>query len=259
MLVGGGSAGVFASLLIGLSFLYLGGMYLNDYCDAGFDRQFRPERPIPSGLIQRKTVLVLTLMFFAIGFGSIAWTGLEPTLYAALLLLLIVAYNLVHKKTTLGVPLMGACRTGVYLVVGSAGSAGLTDSLLWAGGLMFLYVVGITSLARTESNRESNSFAGLAMIVAPLCGALYLAIPKFDVTVVGALALALAWMLFAFFKARSGGSLIVGKMIGPLLAGICLIDLAIMAAAHQFSLTAAGSLLAFFMIAMIAQRRIPAT
>jgi hypothetical protein len=43
------------------------------------------------------------------------------------------------------------------------------------------------------------------------------------------------------------------------LAGICLIDLAIIAAMHQFSLTAGGSLMAFFVIALIAQRRIPAT
>lgn len=259
MLAGGGSSGVFSSLLIGLSFLYVGGMYLNDYCDAGFDRKHRPERPIPSGQILQRTVLLLTLLFFVIGFVSIAWVGIQAALYALLLLALIVAYNLIHKKTALGVLLMGACRTGVYLVVGAAGAEGVTAPILWAGGLMFLYVVGITSLARTESNLEANSYAGLAMILAPLLGAAYLASPEFDWPVVGGISLALAWMLWAFFRARAGGSLIVGKMIGPLLAGICLIDLAIIAAAHQFSLSAGGSLMAFFLIALIAQRRIPAT
>jgi 4-hydroxybenzoate polyprenyltransferase len=259
ILSGGGSNAVFASLLVGLSFLYVGGMYLNDYCDAGFDRKFRPERPIPSGQIQQKTVMTLTLLFFVAGFAAIAWTGLQSALYAIVLLGLIVAYNLVHKKTKLGVPLMGACRTGVYLVVGAAGVQGLGASIYWAGGLMFLYVIGITSLARTESNLEANSFAGLALIVSPLVGAVYLASPELDATVGGGILLAVAWMLWAFFRARAGRQLIVGKMIGPLLAGICLIDLAIIAAEHKFSLTVGGSLMAFFVIALIAQRRIPAT
>ncbi|MGY8695517.1 MAG: UbiA family prenyltransferase, partial [Verrucomicrobiia bacterium] len=194
ILSGGGSIAVFASLLVGLSFLYVGGMYLNDYCDAGFDRKFRPERPIPSGQIQQRTVLTLTLLYFIAGFAAIAWTGLQSTIYAVVLLGLIIAYNLVHKKTKLGVPLMGACRTGVYFVVGAAGIHGVTAPIYWAGGLMFLYVIGITSLARTESNLEANSFAGLAMIVSPLVAAVCLASPEFDAAVAGGILLAMAWM-----------------------------------------------------------------
>src|SRR5687768_18320093 len=38
-------------LMLGGTFLYLGGMYLNDAFDSEFDRQHRPERPIPSGAI----------------------------------------------------------------------------------------------------------------------------------------------------------------------------------------------------------------
>ncbi|MBT5167531.1 MAG: UbiA family prenyltransferase [Opitutales bacterium] len=259
ILSGGGSNSVFASLLIGLSFLYVGGMYLNDYCDAGFDREYRPERPIPSGQIQQKTVLTLTLLFFVLGLAAISWTGIESAIYAVILIGLIVAYNLVHKKTTLGIPLMGACRTGVYLVVGAAGVGGLVAPIYWAGGLMFSYVIGITSLARTESNLEANSCAGLAMIAAPLVGAVCLANPEFDTAFTGGILMAVGWMLWALFRARVGGKLIVGKMIGPLLAGICLIDLAIIAAEDKFSLTVGGILLAFFVIALIAQRRIPAT
>ena len=36
-------------LLMGATFLYLGGMFLNDAFDAQYDRQHRPERPIPTG------------------------------------------------------------------------------------------------------------------------------------------------------------------------------------------------------------------
>ena len=74
---GGGSTAAFASLSIGMSLLYVGGMYLNDYCDAGFDAKYRPERPIPAGDVGRKTVLLATLGQFAVGFLLIAWLRVE--------------------------------------------------------------------------------------------------------------------------------------------------------------------------------------
>src|ERR1700761_678047 len=43
-------------LLLGVSALYTAGMFLNDAFDADFDRQRRPERPIPSGKIDAGTV-----------------------------------------------------------------------------------------------------------------------------------------------------------------------------------------------------------
>ncbi len=64
-LAGGGPSGNVASLfrvLISVSFLYVGGMYLNDAFDSEFDRSKRPERPIPSGLITARIV-------WACGFG----------------------------------------------------------------------------------------------------------------------------------------------------------------------------------------------
>src|SRR4030095_6179699 len=44
----------FAILCLGATFLYTGGMFLNDAFDADFDRHFRPERPIASGAISEK-------------------------------------------------------------------------------------------------------------------------------------------------------------------------------------------------------------
>src|ERR1043166_9840735 len=46
---GGGEVGNLPFLFIGATLLYLGGMFLNDACDAEFDRQHRRERPFPSG------------------------------------------------------------------------------------------------------------------------------------------------------------------------------------------------------------------
>ncbi len=143
VLGGGGTTEILAALLLGTSLLYVGGMYLNDYCDADFDQAHRPERPIPSGQVQRRTVLLATIGLLGSGFALVAWTGLAALLYGLLLLGLIVAYNLVHKKTALGVPLMAACRLAVYLVAGATTVAGLGSEGVLAGGLMFFYVWGL--------------------------------------------------------------------------------------------------------------------
>src|SRR5205085_11052794 len=52
ILGGGGQLGRLMVLCAGATFLYTGGMYLNDAFDAEFDLQHRPERPIPSGAIR---------------------------------------------------------------------------------------------------------------------------------------------------------------------------------------------------------------
>src|SRR5881397_4073070 len=56
LLAGGGEGNRFAILCFAGTFLYIGGMYLNDAFDAQFDQQHRPERPIPSGAIRPEAV-----------------------------------------------------------------------------------------------------------------------------------------------------------------------------------------------------------
>src|SRR5208282_3013153 len=66
-LSGGGNFKSLPWLLGGSSFLYVGGMYLNDAFDVDFDRQRRAERPIPSGQIGRNTVWKLGGAWLALG------------------------------------------------------------------------------------------------------------------------------------------------------------------------------------------------
>src|SRR5688572_15020701 len=54
------------------SFLYSGGMFLNDAFDAEIDARERPERPIPSGRIQQKTVFRLGLGMLAVAVAVLA-------------------------------------------------------------------------------------------------------------------------------------------------------------------------------------------
>ena len=259
ILGGGGNHQTIAWLLVGLSLLYVGGMYLNDFFDVSFDNKFRPERPIPAGKVKRSTVLIAATSMFVLGMASLAMGGQNAFLFGLLLLGLIVVYNIVHKHSVMGVPLMAACRMGIYLTVGAASVTGVTPSIWGAGFLMFLYVLGVTALARNESNTISGSAVGSAFLICPLIGAIYLAGPPYIPAFPVFLLLLALWMARTFSNARASGEFIVGKTIGPLLAGICLMDLAILSSMHLVALPILGLLLAFFVIALIAQRRIPAT
>ena len=259
MLGGGGSMETLAGLLAGVSLLYLGGMYLNDFCDLDFDIRHRPERPIPSGKIRRATVLAAVLVFLAGGLGLIWVIDSRTLVYGLALVGLIVAYNLVHKHSFLGIPLMGACRTGVYLVVGSATLAGLSPAIWMAGSLMFFYVLGVTALARTESTSRRGSIPGYVFLAIPLTGLLYQAWPKLEPLFPISFCLAVLWLTLTFWRASRSGKFILGKTIGPLLAGICLIDLAILNSMHVVGFATMGLFLAFFAMALVAQRFVPAT
>ncbi len=70
--LGGGSwTGELGWLLAGVSLLYAGGMTLNDACDARWDREFAPSRPIPSGKISLRAVWIIAVLQMAA--GSIIW------------------------------------------------------------------------------------------------------------------------------------------------------------------------------------------
>ncbi|MBH54216.1 MAG: hypothetical protein CMI18_07700 [Opitutaceae bacterium] len=259
ILGGGGEASVLLILLGALSLIYVGGMYLNDYCDVRFDKELRPERPIPTGKVSRNSVLIVTLVFFAAGIGSAISINSFSALFAGILVGIVVLYNLVHKYTVLGVPLMAACRTGVYVTVGSATLLGLTPQIWGAGVLMFFYILGVTALARTESTELKASAVGYTFLVVPMIGIFYIAGPPFEKLFPISYCLAALWISIAFSMARKGGTFVIEKTIGPLLAGICLIDLAILNSMHLVTVSTLGIFLVLFALAWIAQRYVPAT
>ncbi len=247
-------------MLVGSSCLYVAGMCLNDYCDAGFDAEHRQERPIPSHQIDRSNVLRIAIGLLVAGFVLVAWLSDETLVFSLLLVFLIVAYNLVHKRTVIGVPLMAGCRMGLFLLAGSAAESGLCDASVWAGFLAFVYVLGVTELARNESTTNRISLFGIASMAISLLLVVGMGIlGEYTLGSILPLFCLAAWIFYAFWKANSEGRLVVGKTIGPLLAGICLVDCAVISTMHAFSISTLVAFVAFFIVALIAQRHIPAS
>ena len=109
-LTGGGNYWKLPFLFLGVSALYTGGMFLNDAFDAEFDRQRRPERPVPTGKISLQIVWRGGFGLLAAGILLLLFCGKIAAVAAIILAVFILLYDAAHKLITASPWLMGACR-----------------------------------------------------------------------------------------------------------------------------------------------------
>src|SRR5436190_16789212 len=97
LLGGDGNWSALGWLCVGAMLVYLGGMYLNDAFDVGFDREFRRERPIPSGAVKPATVWMLGWLWL-LGGGAVLFLAAQAPLgFVILLAATVLVYDAVHK------------------------------------------------------------------------------------------------------------------------------------------------------------------
>ena len=256
-LSGGGNYWKLPLLLLGVSALYTGGMFLNDAFDAEFDRQRRASRPIPSGKIPAGIVWRFGWAWLALGIICLLFLGKIAAGLAIVLVLCILIYNAAHKVVTVSPWLMGACRFWVYVIAGTTGVNGLGGVPVWCGAALGLYVVGLSCVARRESFRGPVPYWPLLLLVTPIGLAMLM---DQGATQKPALFVAL---IFALWTARcvrtvfQAGQINVGRIVAGLLAGIVFVDW--LAIAPQCPQWLGGTLLLLFGATLLAQRFVPAT
>ena len=240
-------------LLLGASLIYSAGMILNDACDAAWDREHRPERPIPSGRIGLKTVWFISLAGLAIGYALMVFAGGASWKITALLVIAVVAYDVYHKPWAGSVVIMGACRTLLYL---SVINPAFTDraarerdffdgpsffsmfAVTLAGALLGVYIVALTLLARAEAKSNVPVEERLTLIALLFCPIGFHVFSR----VIGHKTIepieALVWTFLSCFylawtvraiKVMAKGGPAIGQAVGMLLAGIPLVDAAAVA------------------------------
>jgi 4-hydroxybenzoate polyprenyltransferase len=121
-------------------------MFLNDAFDAPFDRQARPERPIPSGDVTRREVFTAGGVLLVLGELLLA-PGRNALLFGLALGAAIVAYDYQHKGSRVAFLVMGGCRGLVYCVA-AALAGGITTAALAGAIVITAYVAGLTVAAR---------------------------------------------------------------------------------------------------------------
>lgn len=263
-LAGGGWSWGLLWTAVGVSFLYIAGMTLNDACDADWDSRHAPERPIPSGAVSRQAVWIVGFVQMIAG-TVVLWLGAGASaVWVAGLIGAILLYDAIHKKTPLAVIVMGACRAGVYLVAASAamGSTALggLPALFWVlMGAVWAFVAGITVAARserTEAGAATGVLAGLLLhapiFVLAVAPAQMGSGPARAVLFFAVTAAVVAWMEWA--ELQLGRS--KPRAVGMLIAAMTLID----GAALVYLDWRAGAVCAVLLpVTLLLQRRIPAS
>jgi 4-hydroxybenzoate polyprenyltransferase and related prenyltransferases len=248
--LGGWAPGATVLLLcVAGSLFYTGGMFLNDFCDVGFDRQYKPDRPIIAGQVTRREVGLATAVFMIAGLLLALAIKHNVLLWSAILVFVITAYDFLHKRISWAPVLMAACRFLLYLTAAASGAFGLTPRALGFALALGFYVVGLSYLARGESQARRTSMLWLLLLFAPVFAGFY-----FDCAVLALLCALplLLWICRAFIVAKQN----VDRGVAALLAGIVLVDLL---AVSPVSLLPWLGFPGLFGAALLFQRYVPAT
>ncbi|QOV34500.1 UbiA family prenyltransferase [Streptomyces ferrugineus] len=137
--------------------LYWAGMALNDYADATVDAVERPDRPVPSGRVPRRTALAVAGGLTAAGLGLAAVSGGRRSVSVAVPLAgLVWAYDLKLKSTPAGGFAMAGARVldvvaGAVVAGTGAGSVGAAlRRAAVPAGLVGVHTGTLMALSRHE-------------------------------------------------------------------------------------------------------------
>jgi 4-hydroxybenzoate polyprenyltransferase len=251
-------------LLVGSAF-YEGGMFLNDAFDAELDARQRPGRPIPSGKVRRSTVFALGFGLLLLGLVLLAVApllhltrpGVDAWLAGLGTCLAVLAYNRWHKGFAWSPIVMGACRAGLYATAALAVSAGLGTVVLIGAGSLWLYIVGLTHIARFENGTVVDRAWVSAFVLSPLLVASPAVIAQKSALPALCFALLLGWSLRSMSFALRGGKAQIPRAVVSLIAGASLVD-ALFISLHGSPYLVLAALAAF-LLTLKWQRNIPGT
>lgn len=158
--------------------LYAAGLLLNDWADAKQDAAERPDRPIPSGRVGRNTVRGAAVALLVLGV-LIAWPlGRAVGVTAAVLGLLVVAYDgVTHRLRLTGFVNMGLCRATSLLLgaVACGWRPGGVDAVRIGSTLVLVYIAGVTAVAHHETEQRRLGWVRVVPLAAVVLGGAWLA------------------------------------------------------------------------------------
>ena len=225
MIGGGGSVSRLIVLCVSASLIYVAGMYLNDAFDATWDVDHKNDRPIPSGYIERRPVWILGWTWMVMGAFGLVWLGLEALLLGGQLMMCVIAYDWLHKRISWAPVLMAGCRFYLILTAAACGQTGMSGYAMWVAVALFCYIVGLSYIARAECLPGLLRHWPMVLLVAPAGLAVVVndGLAREKGLVVGFILL--LWLLKSLRHLLWTSPPEIGRAVGGLLAGICLVDL----------------------------------
>ncbi len=250
-------------LMAALSCFYLGGMFLNDAFDRGFDAVHRPDRPIPAGQVSARQVFTAGFALLGLGLLAVGWASRDEAGMPAwravgagvALAAAIVFYDLHHKNNPLSPVVMGLCRVLVYVSAAYTVSATLPTAVLLAAAALWCHLIGLTYIAKQEHLNRLGHLWPLGLFAVPLLYGLALAD---GAPWVWPLLAAYAAMLVAALRRlrrRAPGD--VPRAVVMLIAGMSLLDGMLLAGAGHS--VAAALAVAAFVLTLVWQKWVAGT
>ncbi len=229
-------------MLIGC-FLYLAGCFFNDFSDLKWDAIHKPDRPLVTGRVKKSTLISLILACLSAAFILASQLQTSVIVVSLLIVLMVLIYTVIHKKTVWGCVPMGLSRclllylglTANKVSMGNgffqnwdfvsilSGVYSLIPFAPYTFGLL-CYIIVLTISARFEASNSLSRPLRVTLICFMAFFLLYLTKLFFFWDQPFALVL-LAIITFLLLPYRTLSSNI-SKAVASWLAGICLLDLA---------------------------------
>lgn len=241
-------------VMFAMSLYYIGGMYLNDAFDAEIDKRERPERPIPAGLVSRRVVFIVGFALLFAGQLVLVDLGTRAAIVGLVLAAAIVVYNLHHKNNPISPLIMGVCRVCIYLAAGFAVASELSMLVVGAALMLLCYLIGLTYVAKKENLLVMQNTWPLAFLALPVGYSVWLA--QSWIGLLFSLGLA-AWIVVSLRFILSGKKGGIGKGVVSLIAGIALLDAALISALGHVAVALVA--VVFFALTLLLQRVVPGT
>jgi 4-hydroxybenzoate polyprenyltransferase len=149
--------------------LYGGGVVLNDVFDADLDKRERPERPIPSGLISKRSAALFGTALLILGILAAAISGDSISSYSTIIALVIAVGAVVYDRwakhhSFLGPVTMGFCRA-CNLLLGIS-ILGYSVPVFWHLAIVpLIYIAAITMVSRGEVHGGKKTTLYFAMVL----------------------------------------------------------------------------------------------
>lgn len=154
-------------LLIAMSLVYTAGMFFNDLFDRDYDRENRPDRPIPAGETTAASVrhwaavmMLVALLLLGVNTSLSVIESWYPLFSGLVLCALVLLYDWRHKANPFGPLIMGACRGMVYITAALSLFPEFSLRLTIAAACLTAWVLGLTMVAK-----KKNAFAGFIVLI----------------------------------------------------------------------------------------------
>jgi 4-hydroxybenzoate polyprenyltransferase len=153
-------------LLVTISvLLYCVGIVLNDLYDFDIDKKERPNRPLPSGKISRKSAITLVVVFSSMALILSLLISIPALLISSILFLAIFGYDKYLKNTPVG-PFIVALARVLNILLGASVSIASIDTSMQIVTLTYVLVITFVyvSLIGFMSRHEVHGFSDNAKL-----------------------------------------------------------------------------------------------